>query len=113
MKNIILTIVLILSFNLSAQDSYQSLMFIEPSEPIELNLKLSSTSYGYPEESSMPVGLGMIIGGATFILAGVLTQPIYVSGSTTEKKPIFQQARTWPILFGSLSIVGGVVISIR
>ena len=66
MKNIILTIVLILSFNLSAQDSYQPLMFIEPLEPIELNL---NTSYGYPEESNMPIGVGMMLGGATFIVA--------------------------------------------
>jgi len=110
MKNIILTIVLILSFNLGAQDSYQPLMFIEPLEPIELNL---NTSYGYPEESNMPIGVGMMLGGATFIVAGLLTPPSYIGGSTTEMKPFFQQAKIWPILTGALVFTGGIVISIR
>jgi hypothetical protein len=53
-----------------------------------------------------------MLGGATFIVAGLLTPPSYVGGSTTERKPFFQQAKIWPILSGALVFTGGIVISI-
>ena len=113
MKNIILSLVLLLTFNTKAQDSYQSLMVIEPTETIELNLTStsSSSSYGY-NNSRLPIGVGMMLGGTTFIVAGALTRPSYVGGSTKEKKPFIQQAKLWPILFGSLIFTGGIAVSI-
>lgn len=112
MKKIILSLILLLTLNTNAQDSYQSIMFIEPAEPIELNITSTSSSYGYDNQSNIPIGVGMMLGGATFIVAGALTPPSYVGGSTTEKKPFIQQAKLWPILTGALVFTGGIAISI-
>jgi len=112
MKNIILSLVILLTFNTTAQDSYEPLILIEPSAPIELNINSSKSSSSYGNESNMPIGVGMMLGGATFIVAGLLTPPSYVGGSTTERKPFFQQAKIWPILSGALVFTGGIVISI-
>jgi hypothetical protein len=85
MKNIILSLVILLTFNTTAQDSYEPLILIEPSAPIELNINSSKSSSSYGNESNMPIGVG---------------------------KPFFQQAKIWPILSGALVFTGGIVISI-
>ena len=84
----------------------------------KINLHLSTTSYS-SNSSNVRVGPGlgagsvMMLGGASFIVAGVLTTPVYVSGSTTEKKPFLQQGgKAAAIISGCLVLTGGIVISI-
>jgi hypothetical protein len=54
----------------------------------------------------------MLIGGASFILAGVLTPPTMVAGSTTQKKPVYQQVRMLPIVTGSFVFIIGAGFSL-
>jgi hypothetical protein len=54
----------------------------------------------------------MMIGGAAFILAGALTPPTMIGGSTTQKQPVYKQIRMLPILTGSIVFVIGSGISI-
>lgn len=78
----------------------------------KINLHLSTTSYS-SNSSNVRVGPVMMLGGASFIVAGILTTPVYVSGSTTEKKPFLQQGgRAAAIISGCLVLTGGIVISI-
>jgi len=81
-----------------------------PSPQINLHLESQSKSYGFePEVRSGP---GIILGGASFIVAGLLTTPTMVGGSTTERKPFYKQVRNLPILIGSITLTTGIVITI-
>jgi hypothetical protein len=54
-----------------------------------------------------------MIGGAAFMVAGLLTQPPYIGNSTTIKKPFFQQGgRTFTIIGGSIMLTTGLILSI-
>jgi hypothetical protein len=79
-----------------------------PKQTINLNL---SKPVPY-NQSNMRVGPAMLLGGASFILAGALTPPTMAGGSTTQKKPIYQQVRMLPIITGSLTIVIGAGFSL-
>jgi len=76
---------------------------------LEKSLKVSSS---YQRESNFPLGPAMMLGGASFITAGLLTPSTYVGGSTTEKKPFFQQPKMLPIVSGILLTSVGVVFSV-
>jgi len=53
------------------------------------------------------VGPGMMIGGAALFVAGLLTPPLMVGGSTTQKQPFYKQG------VRALAMVsGGIVFTI-
>jgi hypothetical protein len=75
-----------------------------PRQVVKLNLPKPSTSNNTPI-----VGPALLIGGASFIAAGLLAQPVMEGGSTTEKKaPIHQLHRILPIVSGSAVFVVGI-----
>ena len=99
MKNIILILFLFLSFLTMGQ-------LAPPKQGITLNLPTSYTP-------TLQVGPGMIIGGAILTTAGLLTPPLMVGGSTTQKQPFYKQgARAAAIVSGSLVFTIGVGITI-
>ena len=74
-----------------------------PKQKINLNLT-PAQSY----ENTRLKGPAMLLGGATFIAAGLLVPPVMEGGSTTQKKaPIHQLHRILPIVSGSAIIVVG------
>jgi 4-hydroxybenzoate polyprenyltransferase len=115
MNKILLLLMLMISTVATAQ--YKDDMTLASNQTVDLHLDYqtkttsSPTPYGY-ESSRMSVGLGMFLGGATFIVAGMLTPSTYVGGSTTQKKPFIQQPKALPILSGALVMTIGGVISI-
>jgi len=112
MKNILTILVLFLSYTCLSQDSFNT---IDREIKYDIDLKLDKVSYSssqYNSSGNMPVGVGMMIGGTSFIVAGLLTPPTYVGGSTTEKKPFYQQPKFLPILSGSLFFTIGIGVSI-
>jgi hypothetical protein len=51
----------------------------------------------------------MMIGGAALFVAGVLTPPIMVGGSTTQKQPFYKQgARALAMVSGGIVFTIGV-----
>lgn len=94
MKKLTLTLALLLSTSAFSQ-------IAPPKKSILLNLPKPSSS------PSMPIGPGMMIGGATFIVAGLLTPPTIVGTSTTQKQPIYKQIRMLPILTGTIVLTIG------
>jgi hypothetical protein len=95
MKKILISFGLLLSLNVAAQ--------LAP-PPQKFNLHLSSNNI-LDRSTTVRTGPIMILGGASFIVAGALTTPVYVGGSTTQKKPFFQQG---PRMLG---IISGVIVS--
>lgn len=99
MKNLILIIMLICSTLCGAQ-------IAPPKQNITLNMPRSYNS-------RLQLGPGMMIGGAALFVAGVLTPPLMVGGSTTEKQPFYKQgARALSMVSGSLVFTIGVGITI-
>ena len=112
MKNILTILVLFLSYTCLSQDSFNT---IDREIKYDIDLKLDKVSYSsnhYNSSSNLPIGVGMMVGGASFIVAGLLTPPTYVGGSTTEKKPFFQQPKFLPIVTGGLLFTIGIGVSI-
>ena len=123
MKKIILILILSLSSILYSQDnisdmgvSYvptQSIMFNSNSPLQKVNLNLQNGKNILDNGRNVRVGPVMLLGGASFIVAGLLTTPVYVGGSTTEKKPFFQQGgKMLSILSGCLVMTVGVGVSL-
>jgi hypothetical protein len=54
----------------------------------------------------------MLAGGAVFMLAGLLTPPTMVGGSTTQKEPIYKQVRMLPIVSGAVVFTIGLGITV-
>ena len=80
-----------------------------PKQKIKLNLPPISAPY----ENNVPVGPFMMLGGASFIAAGLLAPPNMVSGSTTEKQPLIGQLhKVLPIATGSIVFVIGTGVFI-
>jgi hypothetical protein len=95
MKKLLLTLSLFISLNGLSQ--------LAP-PPQKFNLHLTSNNI-LDRSTTVRTGPMMILGGASFIVAGALTTPVYVGGSTTQKKPFLQQG---PRMLG---IVSGVIVS--
>lgn len=112
MKQLVTAVLLSLTLNASAQSQ------VAAYQPIDLHLDMLNTqtkSYSYRDESSIPLPVGMMLGGATFITAGLLTVPDYSVGPNgeTQTKPFFRQgARMMAIMTGAGVFTAGVVISI-
>ncbi len=78
MKNILTILVLFLSYTCLSQDSFNT---IDQEIKYDIDLKLDKVSYGgshYNSGGNIPVGVGMMVGGSSFIVAGLLTPPTYV-----------------------------------
>ena len=81
-----------------------------PVQKIDLHLPAVQK---YGSEKTIRTGPAVMLGGAAFIVAGLLTPPIYVAGSTTEKKPFHQQIKALPILSGSLIFTAGFIVTLK
>ena len=93
MKKLILFLMLVLSGSVTSQ-------IAPPRQKIVLNLPQTYTP-------TLKVGAGMMIGGAAIFVAGVLTPPLMVGGSTTQKQPFYKQG------VRALAMVsGGIVFTI-
>lgn len=97
MKNIVLVLFLIIS----------SLTFSQIAPPRQkINLLLPKPS---SQTSNFPVGAGMMIGGSVLFIAGALTPPLMVGGSTTQKQPFYKQgARALAMVSGGIVFTIGV-----
>lgn len=91
MKKIILTAALALSTSAFSQ-------IAPPRQRILLNLPKPTPS----SNSDMRIGPVMMVGGAAFVVAGLLTPPTMVGASTTQKQPFYKQIRMLPILTGAI-----------
>jgi hypothetical protein len=101
-------LVLFLALSLSTSAFTQ----LAPPTP-KVNLHLSNSKNILDNSRDIRVGPVMMLGGASFIAAGMLTTPFYVGGSTTQKKPFFQQGpRMLAILSGAGVMVVGVGFSL-
>ena len=104
MKKVILALALAVSTSSFSQ-------LAPPRKTIDLHL--SNNKNILDNSKYIPTGPLMVLGGAAFITAGALTTPFYVGGSTTQKKPFFQQGpRMLAILSGAGVMVVGVGFSL-
>ncbi len=100
--NILITSILLLLSTVSFSQ------LAPPRQVVKLNLPAPSTNNNTPI-----VGPALLLGGASFIAAGLLTPPVMEGGSTTEKKsPIHQLHRILPIVSGSAVFVVGIGVTI-
>jgi hypothetical protein len=100
MKNIILTLFLLLSCFSFGQ-------IAPPKRKITLNLPLPNS------QSNVRPGPFMVLGGAAFIVGGLLTPPLMVGGSTIEKQPFYKQGgRALAIISGSLTLTIGIGVTL-
>ena len=101
MKNLLFALMLLLSFNSFSQ-------LAAPAPKINLNLPVT-TSYGNNE--SRFTRPAMLLGGTTFIVAGLLAPPVMEGGSTTQKKSWqHQMHKIAPIASGCVVLVMAVAI---
>lgn len=99
MKKIILSLALLLSTSAFSQ-------IAPPKQRILLNLPVPSNA---PQARTGPL---MMIGGASFIAAGLITSPFTI-GKTTTPKPFYQQGpRALAIVSGAIVFTVGVGITI-
>ena len=99
MKKILTILSLMLCLNVFSQ-------IAPPRQIVNLNLPLPSNQ---PEIRKGPI---MMLGGASFMIAGLLTPPVMVGGSTTQKEPVYKQVRMLPIISGAIVMTIGVGITI-
>lgn len=102
MKKILLIILLLLSVTICYSQ------IAPPKQQIKLNLPPISA-----QQSRFPMGVGMMLGGAVLTTAGLLTPPLMVGGSTTQKQPFYKQGgRAAAIVSGALVFTIGVGVTI-
>ena len=100
MKNIVLILFLLFSFLGVSQ-------IAPPRNRVTLNLPQPSS------QSNVRIGPIMMLGGAAFTVAGLLTPPIMVGGSTTQKLPFYKQGgRALSIVSGAVFLTIGVGVTI-
>lgn len=115
MKKILTTLFVSIGLSCLSQDMFYNdqLPWSEHSK-IELQLNQMKKQTKYSGVTISPtLGLGMIGGGAMFILAGALTSPTYVGGSTTILKPWYEQPGFYPIASGAILVTAGIIISLN
>lgn len=118
MKKLFIALALALSTNGYAQDfvASNSVMYnhnYEESQPINLKLNSTVPAKKYYDEPQIPLGLGLISGGAVFMVAGFLTVPPMQAPGFTTPKPFFSQGgRMLAIVSGAGLMVVGCTISI-
>jgi hypothetical protein len=116
MKKLLLILMLTLTQMCFSQDSFFN---TENEIKYDINLNLDKVNYNtsyktssYNSRGNLPIGVSMMMGGTAFVLAGILTPSTYVGGSTTNKKPFYQQPKFLPILSGGLLFTVGIGVSI-
>jgi len=115
MKKLLLFIMLSLSLLSFSQYSVDSPILLNKDIDLKLNM-LSSTSPTRYGEPSLPLGPSMMIGGAAFVVAGLLTVPDYdvLEDGTTQTKPFWRQgARMLAIVTGGGLFTAGIIISLN
>ena len=100
MKKILTILSLMLCLNVFSQ-------IAPPRQTINLNLPKP-----VPSQPNVRKGPLMLIGGATFIAAGLLTPPVMVGGSTTQKQPFYKQPKMLPIASGSIIFTIGLGLTV-
>lgn len=115
MKKILTTLFVSIGLSCFSQDMFYNDQ-LPRNEHSKIELQLSQikkqTKYGGVTVSPS-LGLGMVAGGAVFILAGALTTPTYEGGSTTILKPWHAQPGFYPIMSGAILVTAGIVISLN
>ena len=104
------------SLTFSQTDGFenQSIMFneykqVENFQKNSNSLKLAKANYGTTIDNSM-LGPGLMLGGASFLLAGILTGTNRVEG--TSQSPYYDINRYMAIGTGSLLLTSGIVVTI-
>ena len=97
MKKILTILSLMLSLNVFSQ-------LAPPRQTINLNLPKPIPS----NDSDIRKGPILLVGGAAFMVAGFLTPPVMVGGSTTQKQPIYKQVKMLPIISGAVVFTIGL-----
>jgi len=97
--------------------SVSTLMIAQPQPKFDLHLTnsdvFSKSNRMSNNNSDVRVGPIMMLGGAGFILASVLTPPVMVGGSTTDEKPFLQQGgKSMAMISGCMILGMGIVISL-
>lgn len=103
MKKLVVLVSLICSMNVLGQ--------LAPVRS-KVNLNLPQPEFFKPDKERM-VGPYMMLGGLTFMVAGLLTPPIMVGGSTTQQQAMYKQARSFAFTSGVLTFGAGVVLTIK
>ena len=103
MKKLLLLVSLLCSMNVLSQ--------LAPANE-KINLNLPQPDF-YKRDKDRKVGPYMIIGGLTFMAAGLLTPPIMVGGSTTQEQAMYKQIRSYVFTSGVLTFSAGVVLTIK
>lgn len=110
MKKLILSMAMFCSLGTNAQQMVGS------TQHIDLHLTTQSSQYKSRYSNQGSIGVGMIGGGAMFIVGGLLTIPDYNVGPNGETitKPFFKQgARMLAIMTGGVCLTTGVIISLN
>ncbi len=103
MKKLILMVSLISTMNVFGQ--------LAPVRQ-RVNLNLPQPQFCKPDKESR-VGPYMMLGGLTFMVAGLVTPPIMVGGSTTQQQAMYKQMRSVVFTSGVLTFGAGVVLTIK
>jgi hypothetical protein len=104
-KLTIVMILIIITSNLFGQSNLMSVKSTQT--PIKIQSYVP-----YKTESSLPVGPSMMIGGLTFMAAGLLTQPRNGGLDEMTKIPLYKQGpRFITILSGGVVFTTGLFIS--
>jgi hypothetical protein len=101
MKKILTILSLMLCLNVLSQ-------IAPPRQTINLNLPKPIPS----NQSDVRKGPIMLVGGAAFVVAGLLTPPLMVGSSTTQKEPIYKQVRMLPIVSGAIVFTIGLGVTV-
>lgn len=99
---------LLLSFLICSLNVFSQLAPISP----KVNLNLPQTYFSKPDKDRK-VGPYMMLGGLTFMAAGLLTPPIMVGGSTTQQQGMYKQVRSYVFTSGVLTFSAGLVLTIK
>lgn len=108
MKKLLLLLTLLFSTLSYSQDAfYNEKPDIKSMEQAILPKRKIYTNVSFEPK----LGIGMMLGGATFVAAGLLATPVYEGGSTTIMKAWYSQPGFYPILGGATMFVVGIVVS--
>lgn len=114
MKKVFLCL-LLLSSTMALSNTQKSVVLKETqyTEFKTVKLALPKVGNGFARKSEFHYGHGMMIGGGSFLLAGLLTGRDYVGLSGPEYQPITNQpGRLAAILTGGAMLLSGMVVTI-
>ena len=103
MKKLILMVSLISTMNVFGQ--------LAPVRQ-RVNLNLPQPEFFKPDKESR-VGPYMMLGGLTFMVAGLVTPPIMVGGSTTQQQAMYKQMRSLVFTSGAITFGAGIILTVN